>query len=429
MALDGAPSWDQRVITGGLRSDLRSVDDGQPQIVGHAISRVLLLVWMVTVLFLTLRPSWSAGAPPSLCLFCGTRATADIILNIGLFAPFGFLVASQGARPLTTCIAAFVLSLSVETAQLVVPSRHPTAGDIFWNTLGAGAGGLGYIILRARLRSTSGFLIRASAVSLSITLGIALWVGGWLFEPIQTKDRYFGQWKADLAWMPQFQGEVLDAKLNGAVIPLGAAFRTEQHPARQLSRDWEITAELVAGPQTSSVAPIASIYDERHREIILLGADGADLVLREGLRARRLRFDQPDLRFVDAFAGTVPGDTLTVAAERNGDARCLVISERRKCGLGFTPGRTWGLLLYVERLSEAARRALDVGWVFVVLFPIGILSTSAAAASGAGLIVATAVALTAWTTPMMAPPLAEVLGAVAGVVLGMSTVHYLRRAD
>src|SRR4051812_13511385 len=67
----------------------------------------------------------------------------DVVQNIALFLPFGFLVATflpagrSEARLLAlTCLIGICLSGSVETLQTWIPGRYPTLSDVLLNGLG-----------------------------------------------------------------------------------------------------------------------------------------------------------------------------------------------------------------------------------------------------------------------------------------------------
>ena len=71
----------------------------------------------------------------------------DVVGNVILFMPFGFLVAlylamrgKQAAALISAVIASFALSLFIECAQLFIPTRNSAVHDLFHNTLGGAIG-------------------------------------------------------------------------------------------------------------------------------------------------------------------------------------------------------------------------------------------------------------------------------------------------
>ena len=71
----------------------------------------------------------------------------DVAINVLAYAPFGFFVALAGgrtaiARLATATGAGLLLSLTMETLQMFIPTRDASAMDLVCNTAGAGIGGM-----------------------------------------------------------------------------------------------------------------------------------------------------------------------------------------------------------------------------------------------------------------------------------------------
>src|SRR2546430_5704779 len=76
------------------------------------------------------------------CIACGEHATSDVLLNIILFVPLGAAVALH-VRSLSRCaLSAALLSATIELAQLYIPGRDSSLGDVLSNTLGGTLGAL-----------------------------------------------------------------------------------------------------------------------------------------------------------------------------------------------------------------------------------------------------------------------------------------------
>ena len=85
------------------------------------------------------------------------QSRADIVSNVLLFVPWGFLVAARLAHGgsglrralLTACFSAVFLSAGVECGQLFLPSRTSSLWDLSTNTAGATLGALpGWVVVR-----------------------------------------------------------------------------------------------------------------------------------------------------------------------------------------------------------------------------------------------------------------------------------------
>ncbi len=113
----------------------------------------LALTWylVVVIVVVTLVP-FGFERPASFRLV-GFATVADVVQNIALFVPLGFVVAFAGRwRPL---LVGAGLSISVELLQQLLPARSPSLVDLVTNTLGAWLGGLIYHAIRRVLMRRS----------------------------------------------------------------------------------------------------------------------------------------------------------------------------------------------------------------------------------------------------------------------------------
>src|SRR2546423_11761821 len=94
------------------------------------IGLIVILVSLALIAFATLLPE--EGNPvPSLCIICGTFGGVDAILNVLLFVPLGVGLALVGVRWRHAFLTVALLSMAIETAQLVaIPARTQTTGKI-----------------------------------------------------------------------------------------------------------------------------------------------------------------------------------------------------------------------------------------------------------------------------------------------------------
>jgi VanZ family protein len=103
----------------------------------------------------------NAGFPfRSFALGFQTVSLFDIIQNILLFAPLGYLVAAvpdgESRRGiLWAALACLALSAFVETAQAWIPGRFPSCWDILFNTTGGAVGARAVRLARSVLPSFS----------------------------------------------------------------------------------------------------------------------------------------------------------------------------------------------------------------------------------------------------------------------------------
>jgi len=171
------------------------------------------------------------------------------------------------------------------------------------------------------------------------------------------------------------------------------------------------------------LAPIVSIFGESGLEIVVLGADGADLVLRMRYRANELRLDRPDLRVRRALATTRPGDTIRIRAENNAEddleGYSLWLDEHEYAPLRHTPGEGWALLLHPEHTAPWVYSTLSLAWVAAPLFLAGWWAPGLGWAAGALSLAVSGMAMAAAAGPLTQMALAEILAAFGGLMLGV----------
>ena len=387
----------------------------------NAVARLwrpaLTIAWVIAVALLTLMPDWQQAARPAQmtwsCLLCGSRGSSDALLNVFLFVPLGLVIDAKRRPVFVAFFAGLTFSIVIESAQLLSPGRHSSVADLLWNSAGAAAGAL--LLMQGRLW-LAGAPSKTFRFAVSGGLAVFFVGAGWLLSPDYTEDDYWGQWTPDLGSMPQYDGTVLTAELNGE--PLWSRRLELDRPHRALFlRDWSLTGRIVIGSPPTAVSPILSIYDGHQREILLLGAHRDALVLRPRTLGRRFRFDGPDLRIPGAFATLAAGDTVAIAATFDGGVTCLRLGAVERCGLGVTPGRLWGLLLYLEGPTEGVRQIMDFMWMATLFGLLGLCARTSREALVGGGVAFVGVAIAVVVTPLLAPPSSELIACLLGLFL------------
>jgi len=352
---------------------------------------------------------------------CGERWASDIVLNVALYAPLGVALALGDWRGPWALLGPGILAASIEFAQIWIPGRDPSLGDVTFNTLGAA---LGVLLVRSsslwlrphgRLKPALALCAAASAVAVLGATGV-------LLQPDLPRSAYWGQWTPDLGNLAPYHGRVLSASLGPRSLPQGRLEGPDQVRELLLARA-PLEARAVAGPRVPALASLVSIADDRSREIVLLGPDRGDVVFRYRARAATLGFDEPDMRAAGTIGAVAPGDSLSIAVRSDGRGYCVAVNERATCGLGFTMGRGWALLYYAESLPPWLRTLLDDAWVAGLLIPLGFWIGGRWFA--AWLIVAVAVAV--WAVPLATGLLPATSAEVAGAVLGFGLGRALQR--
>ena len=142
---------------------------------------------------LTLTPAPGHAQLSPTCLVCGMRGVADAVLNVFLFMPLGLALAYRGLDLLRAVPLGAALSIAIELAQLFIPGRDSSLGDVVTNTLGTAAGVLAWRLappLFAWIQRRARVL--AVAVPLATVAGLAL--GALLLRPALPERGYVPAW-------------------------------------------------------------------------------------------------------------------------------------------------------------------------------------------------------------------------------------------
>lgn len=147
---------------------------------GARLAAALLGYFAVVIVFFTLNPFYFAvPVRPRISL---RIEILDIIENLILFLPVGFLYRLTGGSHRGAVILGVFLSGSVETAQLFIPVRTAAPIDLVCNTLGAWAGGRLYDLLATRIAMSPAMVNRLSLeiplMGLIYMLVPLLWMNG-----------------------------------------------------------------------------------------------------------------------------------------------------------------------------------------------------------------------------------------------------------
>ena len=363
------------------------------------------------ILALTLQPGGGPRRAFSTCLVCGDDGLADVIRNVVLFIPLGLTLAQVTRRRGRALLAAALLSVGIELTQQWLPGRDPSLSDILTNSTGA-AIGLALATWPHRWARRSGTL----ALGAGIAAACVFVLSGVLLRPIFPDSVYFAQWTPHLGHLEWYRGRVLSATVGTLALPDGRLAESDA-AIHLLAEGAPLRVRTIVGPPVHDLSSLFSIADADAHELLLLGPYGGGLAFRLRLRATQLRFDEPDLRLPGVGLGT-PGDTVDVAAWRQGTTYCIAVGGVGHCRLGFTVGRGWALIFYPQSASPLVRSLLNLFWIGLLLAPIGFwFDAGWRAVAGAGVALA-ALALAPALTGLLTTPAAEWFAAVVGIAAG-----------
>ncbi len=387
-------------------------------------ARLLVVFSLVTIAGLTLYPDSSTTTSNWNCIFCGTRATADLVLNILLFAPLGAGFGMLRIRAKNALILAVMLSGAVEVAQLVIPGRDASISDLISNAAGCW---LGYA-----LTLTAPYWIAARdpldrrlSLAASIVAAIAIVVTGTMLQPTFTEQTYYGQWTPDLGHLDWYHGQVLEATVGSSQVP--SQRLEDSDTIRTLLRTGSpIHIRAVASQTTRRLSSLFSIADADENMIVLIGPRMDRLFYIFRVRAESFRLDRPALSIPDVM-DLSPGDTIEINVSRIAREYCVVVNQNTHCGLGFTAGSGWTLWWYSETLPQELHRILNMVWLCVLLLPFGLWMRLNLESMFGATIVASTLLWAPALTGLSDTPLSEWMGSAAGVVAGISLGVLARR--
>ncbi len=318
------------------------------------LNRPALYCWLAAVAWLTLRPdpgaAPAAAASPWWCLACGPAGGADILLNVCLFLPLGWLLARAHRGPGVALVTGVLLATSIEVLQgTVIPGRDAALGDVVANGGGALLGNLlagpwlreALARHRDRLAALTLLLFTFVLVS-SATLvlpSLALSGGATLATPPGFANR------------PVYRGatDTLTMITDGLDRPIG----------------FEATFAW-APPDTNALTPIMRLEDRRDATVVAVDRRGSVLGIELRLAAARWRLRTPSWT-VDVPPGVRGGESLSVRATAISGAIRIAVkgasaATERVVRLGATSG--WALLNpFAPAGDEAAWRWWTLGWL------------------------------------------------------------------
>ena len=380
---------------------------------------IVVAITLLGIAVGTLTPASSYTHEFSVCLFCAARATADAIANVVAFAPVGMGLRFAGVGAWTAIAIAAGISAMIETLQMFVPGRDPGLTDMLTNTAGGAAGALVASHLSGRSWIAQPYLARGTLAMRAAALTVLAWTAtGWLFGPsFRATDRYWGQWNPVLESMPPYEGQVLTASIGGEFVP-PHELKIDGLAAR-MERGEMVRVRVAVGPPPPSTSDIFSIADADGRRVLMIGADGVDAILRYQTRSALWRLDQPHVRIEGAFSHVTAGSTVELLMWRDDDRVCFSVGDRTSCeGLGLADGAS--LILHPSALSGRGHVLWRVGWMAVLVAPVGFSLDYTRRALIALVLLCVAVVVVPMITPAAPARGTEWAGVGLGLTIGVT---------
>lgn len=385
-----------------------------------------MVLSLACILGATLTPAGTEFQPDFIgCIICGARGWSDAIANVLLYAPLGAALAWNGRVGLRSVGYAFLLSACIELAQVVIPGRDPSLGDVTFNTLGAATGQLAVWLSRWWLLPDARSAARLSLVAAVVAASFFALTGISYAPALSTRtlDLWFEPALPELSW---YHAHVLSTRLDTLRLHAGeVADRARVQRLLETGAPLEILA--IAGSPVPNFGPMLAFETDWGTQLYLVGPDGDDLVLRYRAYAAVRGLDQPDIRLRGAFAAIRSGDTIRVRIQRTGAGFCLSLNAQDRCGLGHTIGAAWAMVLYPRHWPPWSYALLGILWVGGLALPVGFWTRWRAESLIAIALFVAAAALVPSRVALLATPLREWGGAVLGWGIGCALQIGLQR--
>jgi VanZ family protein len=341
---------------------------------------------------------------------------ADMVRNWLLFIPLGAALRSCGMRGRRALAIGVGLSLGIETLQSGIHGRETALSDVLANALGTGAG-IGLVRTAPHWISVTGRRAKRHAAAAAAIAVAAMLATGALLAPAATTAPLWAHHTPRMDNFQPYTGRVLEADLDGIELPYGELADSRALGAH-LNGDYTLRVIAEAGDPPAGQAALLLVTDQRQQEILLLGPDAEDLVLRFRNRGEWLGLETARIRDSGALRGLAVGERIRLEAVRKGADLCLDVNGSKACGLGFTIGDGWSLLVWDQPALARHRRLLGAIWLGMLLFPLGFWGNPSKSTAAAGGAVVAGMLLAPAATGLLPTPLWQLLGAAGGAAAG-----------
>lgn len=385
------------------------------------------------ILYGTLAPSGGQGGDHSTwcgtALLCGDRGAADALLNVLMFLPFGMALRAWLRDSVRSASVAALFSASIETAQLFVPGRMTSVGDVLFNALGAILGVALMANWEVILRPTPVARRRLAAAAMALALG-AVGILGLAAPSDAPGTPFFVQWTPLSYSGERYAGRVLSASLAGRPLDMG------HHGdlgavMRGLGDGGPLDVRFVVpGPQPAP-ASLFRIVDGRGRGVADLSVMGTSVVWSLRRASNLLELNDPGMVFADALADARPGDVETLRLWKEHRAGyCLEASSSAApvCGIGLTVGRGWGMFLGDRPVESPLSDVLDVAWLILLFVPTGFFAASLPLVAAMAATAALGLAAIPFLTDLTPTPAVQLAAGLVGVLVGAMAAALARKA-
>jgi hypothetical protein len=294
---------------------------------------------------------------------------------------------------------------------------------VVFNILGA-ALGAGLVRARPVVGPLPGHVASRLGLAAALAATAVFALTGLLTAPGLPATPYYAFWTPELPNLEPYRGRILGVTLGDLVVPPGRPADSDEVRDRLLSGE-RLRVQLLAGPPVARLAPLLSVKNAEGTEVLFLGVDRQDLVLRRRTRAATLRLDAPEVRVRGGADRLASGGAVAITVMSTQRGHCVGIDTAMACGLGFTIGAGWTFVLYSQQPPAALHQALSFLWVAVLTFPSGFWARWRWESAAAICLLFAGLLLVPLLTELLDTPTLEETAAIAGLLAGSATRSYL----
>ena len=291
----------------------------------------------------------------------------DVVVNLALYFPLGFLLAGQRWSSRRVALFAALLSAAIELLQgTLIAGRRGSLVDVVVNTGGAALGAYGF-------GEAGRVLARLHRGTLAALLSVPVlgWLGsGVLLSPFpRAMPRYYSLWAHQFAGTEPFHGTLLSVRFQGREVPDGYLAGAPELRADARRTGLRLELRLRSDGPTPGVTHLASIGDLQDGSIIGVDQVESDLMLYWESRGSRLGLRPPRLTLPGA-ARARRGEQLSIEGRVTGTFARLSVTDSggtRSWGQSLTPLTGWRSFIPSRELSARDQRLFDLIWTLALL--------------------------------------------------------------
>lgn len=371
------------------------------------------------------------GPLPFFCLLgCGSQEIRDLVSNIILFIPLGWVL-RYWASPRVGFGLCVLATVGIEATQaLVLTGRDPSLRDLLTNAAGGAIGLWLFDHWRAIARPDPAGSRRLGLIAFGGWC-LVLLLTGFGVRPMGSSHPWFGHWANHLQTYARFDGVLQQVEINGWTPPAGPIPQQNPLAAAIARQQIEVQVRAINREVTRPTALIFAVMDEFDNEMLFVGGARRSVQFQT-----RTRFDAWGLRGLSLRLPLDPserGDTLDITAQARPDQWKLTLKSRgevHSIALPLTVGIGWITLLPAPLAMAYEWYVMNALWLGLLIAPAAYWfhrsdprRTLLVAGAGTALILLTLPRLLGLASTTPSDWIGTALGLIFGALLARRSLH------